>query len=193
MKEIQGKIDDHTIIKDSKNKKIMLMNTKYNRRNNMTESIEAALTNGTHVKLLLMHKDNDCSSYRGRDSCADHLDENHVNHRIEDYNKNLEANFNEMLDFYRRMKESVDIIGKFELRFYKDMPSIPIIIVEKGERYEEAYSGFYLTKYSSANPYIRWTNKGDGFIDSLYDYFERKWYFSEEFDAENLLQTTAEE
>ena len=188
MKEIQNNIDDCAIIKDPENKNIMIMNTKYNRRGNMIVSIEEAMRNGASVKLLLMHKNNECAHFRGKDSCDDHENAEHVENRKKSYLEEVSTNFDIMLDFYKRVRADSEISDRLELRFYKDIPSIPIIILEKGKRYEEAYSGFYLTRYSSGNPYIRWTSgDGDAFIDRLYEYFERKWYYASDGDAEILL------
>ena len=186
LKEIQPSADEEKLIIDDENTKIMWLNTKFNRRKAMQDSIEKAIENGANVQLLLMHKDNFCANFRGMDSCSDHEDQEHVESNIRDYKNDLATNQNSMCDFYRRMQRKIEkenLRGSLEIRFYKDLPGIPFLLIEKGRTHNEAYSGFYLNRFSGGMLYIKWTSRGEGFIDNLYTYFERKWYFARDNDV----------
>ncbi|GMG84964.1 hypothetical protein LNKW23_41800 [Paralimibaculum aggregatum] len=200
LQQVIEKIDDGEIICDSSNKSVMWMNTKFNELEVSQEHIRTALLKGTNVRVLLMHKDNPCSEFRGKDSCRNPDDPESIKNAVEDYRRSLKTSQISMINFYKDMQKLRNAIdqskdknkkplGSFELRFYMDLPSVPMIVVERGERHESVYTGFYLNRFSSAMPYIEWgsSNPENSFVDNLYDYFERKWKYSEMHDAGNFL------
>jgi hypothetical protein len=193
LQEIQSASNDVAIISNNVHaKEILWINTKFNPVNPVIDSLTSALESGTNIRLLLMHKDNICAEFRAKDSCQDHDDPQHVETWVQGYKDQLAVNQRTMLDFYRRMKTRKKDgypNGELKIRFYRDLPAVPVLILDYVNGDQEAYSGFYLNRFSSGMPTIKWMNNGnDAFMINLHKYFERKWHFSADADADILIE-----
>jgi len=186
---------------DVENSEVMWLNTKFEDAELQAKVIRSAVERGCHVRLLLMHVDSKMMNYRGAYTAEHHQDEQKIENQTRIYKIGAQKSAIEMVRLYHDLAKKYPIKQRqsaaktdqkvkrveqgFDLRFYEDTPAVPMLLWQ-GEYIKRGFTGFYLNSFSRMMPYLEWHGEDGKMLDHLYEYFEKKWYFAREWDAEKL-------
>lgn len=201
LERIHPQIEESAIFLEDGVRCVSWVNTKFADPGVTLKKIEEALERGINIRLLLMHSENDCAAKRAREITAFYEDEKNVLASENDYLNELIACQDRVVRFVHNQRRLTadennnspkHVRGTLEVRFYRDLPSIPMMYIEVGERHETAYTGYYLNNYSRNLPYIQWRSaKSHNVLDAVKDYFDKKWYYAKDDDAANMTPSHA--
>lgn len=202
LEKILPKIEEAEIFLGEDVKAVSWINTKFADTGVTLQKIDEALERGINIRLLLMHAESKCVPMRAREIVARYKDEAYRQGEVDGYLTELQACQDRVIRFVhgesnpgesKRENAPNRRRGKFQVRFYKDLPATPMMFIEIGQRHEEAYTGFYLNDYSRNLPYIQWRSAtSHNVLDAVKDYFEKKWYFASSDDASEMKPSEKE-
>ncbi len=127
-------------------------------------NMENALLNGAYIKMFVINWQCDNTMHR-----ADELPERYSRNTVK---REVEIFYNEMV----ALASKPSIMGKLEVKLYKDLPGIPMYIVVQNTVPQYAYTSYFLTQATGINfPHLKWEYTQSGMINHLYDHFMAKW------------------
>ncbi|GAA3344842.1 hypothetical protein GCM10020358_49700 [Amorphoplanes nipponensis] len=130
------------------------------RQNELIDDLVAAVDRGVHVRMLII--DPRCATAGHRDAeLVGSLDTG------EGWKAGLEAFIHKMTAAASRGH------GRFEIRFYDDLPCVPMYLVGRGSAARVGYFSLFLTRPSAHFPHLE-LRSGAWLVD-MAAYFEAKW------------------
>lgn len=124
------------------------------------EELERAFSRGVHVRMLIIHPDSETSRFRSIEM-AGSLETG------EAYKSGLQS-------FILKMKKLADRSGgNLQIRFYRDLPCVPMYLVGKSPAVRKGYFSLFLVRPTASCQHIE-LSAGEWLTD-MAKYFQAKW------------------
>lgn len=131
------------------------------RQNEFVDDLTRALRRGVHVRMLIIDPDCDNARHRAEELAGTVIETG------EDWAAGLGA-------FIAKMNAIAESgAGSFEIRFYKDLPCVPMYLVSRGGKPTRGYFSVFLVRATAHCTHIE-LHKGEWLAD-MGAYFEAKW------------------
>ncbi len=149
--------------------------------NGILNRLEEALELEVKVKILTMKKDSNVAKYRSQELEGEVQDEFVLfNQQVNLYHDGLSKILSKQES---RSKDNL------EVRFYDDLPGVPMYIVVRDGVLFVGYTGWYLNKSASKNIFLKWGPAKKAVLESVESYFDKKWDNNEQYAMDGGYQS----
>lgn len=171
----------------SKNDELLWLDTYCPEQFNFQRCMRQAIERGAKIRMMAI--DPNCQNAQNR---ASEIDPS-LGYTYDAFRMEAIANIQHLADSLRSLdvksREGVDV-ASLRLRFYTDLPCVPMYLVLHKGWPVRGYTGFYLGDPSFEMPHLEWSRGAESILKSFADYFERKWRENEisEWKLDGLLE-----
>lgn len=126
------------------------------------DSLESALNRDVTIKILVINPDSDVAKFRAEEiktKCPYPI-------------------FKEEIKFYvKRIISKIprEKVKNLQLRYYSDLPCVPMYILKNTRKPSKLYYSFFLSEASAFCPHFEIIEKPDGLLPAFEKYFDEKW------------------
>lgn len=132
------------------------------RQNELIHDLKAALERGVHVRMLIIDPASANAAFRNQELQS-----------TVDSGGGWVAGLAAFIAKMKAISDQDNGAGRFEIRFYKDLPCIPMYLVGKAPSARKGYISVFLVRATAHCQHLE-LHRGD-WLDDMAKYFEAKW------------------